>query len=511
MAVAQKPRLIPTIQTKRKKLEQDLEHVTQEMYRKNLELVQTNRTLSLLRTIDNLVLESDAGLEDLSQQICMAIVNNSDFLTVGIFGKVANYSHIRSLGWATQGELKIPENRPLKNAFLDIPEDIAKSPKDQILVSLKDISDKKLADLLHVPKENITKKRKSLNLQAIHAALLKSRRQIVGVIVVGFDQDIKKLSDEDTLLLQRISEAVGVALDNRLLYEQNQLAQQQLQITNDKLRALDQAKDDFISMASHQLRTPLTSMKGYVSMVLDGDVGKVTKPQKEMLEQAFTSAQSMVYLIADLLNVSRLRTGKFVIENSPANLADIVEQEVSQLAKAAKAKNLKLIYNKPKRFSSVPLDETKIRQVVMNFADNAVYYTPKGGTITVKVKETPKSIEYTCTDNGIGVSKEAQKSLFGKFFRADNAKKARPDGTGLGLYMAKKVIVAQGGALIFHSQEGKGSTFGFSLPKKESSRPKPRVIEDEEPEAAAVTDQKVADAAGTAAKSDEITAVTEGK
>jgi signal transduction histidine kinase len=111
------------------------------------------------------------------------------------------------------------------------------------------------------------------------------------------------------------------------------------------------------------------------------------------------------------------------------------------------------------------LDETKIHQVVMNFLDNAIYYTPAGGKIRVSLHETSTAIECRIRDNGIGVPRAAQHRLFSKFYRADNAQRARPDGTGLGLFMAKKVIVAQGGAIIFESEEGKGSTFGFRFAK----------------------------------------------
>ena len=118
------------------------------------------------------------------------------------------------------------------------------------------------------------------------------------------------------------------------------------------------------------------------------------------------------------------------------------------------------------------LDETKIRQVIMNFIDNALHYTQKGGHITVNLKDTDKSIEFIVEDNGLGVPKAEQKHLFTKFFRAQNAKKARPDGTGLGLFMAKKVIIAQGGAVLFTSTEGKGSNFGFTIPKHKPTQQK---------------------------------------
>src|SRR5262249_50074557 len=158
-------------------------------------------------------------------------------------------------------------------------------------------------------------------------------------------------------------------------------------------------------------------------------------------------------------NVSRLRTGKFVLETVESNLADVVEGEVGQLKETALARKLTLNYEKPADFPKLVLDETKIRQVIMNFMDNAIYYSKTGGHIDVKLEDKGDSIEYTVTDDGIGVPKSEQHHLFTKFYRAGNAKTARPDGTGLGLFMAKKVVVAQGGSIIFKSQEGQGSTF----------------------------------------------------
>jgi signal transduction histidine kinase len=166
-----------------------------------------------------------------------------------------------------------------------------------------------------------------------------------------------------------------------------------------------------------------------------------------------------------------LRTGKFVIDAIPSNLADVVKGEVDQLLETAASRDLELTYEKPDNFPELLLDETKIRQVIMNFIDNAIYYTPSGGHIRVELKDTGSTIEYTVTDDGLGVPKSEQHHLFTKFYRANNAKKARPDGTGLGLFMAKKVIVAQGGSLIFKSTEGKGSTFGFTFDKEKLKIP----------------------------------------
>jgi signal transduction histidine kinase len=179
----------------------------------------------------------------------------------------------------------------------------------------------------------------------------------------------------------------------------------------------------------------------------------------------------MVYLIADLLNVSRLRTGKFIIEPAPVNLAKVIGEEIGQLKEIAKSRGLALNYTQPKKFTDIMLDETKTRQVIMNFVDNAIYYTPAGGHITVELTETPTTIEMRVKDDGIGVPKSEQPHMFTKFYRAGNARKARPDGTGLGLFMAKKVIVAQGGSILFDSVEGKGSSFGFVFSKSKLAVP----------------------------------------
>lgn len=283
-------------------------------------------------------------------------------------------------------------------------------------------------------------------------------------------------SNQDVRVIEIIANELVIAIQNALRFEEIQNfaktlqdkvdeATKNLRKANEKLKEMDQTKDDFISMASHQLRTPLTSVKGYISMVIEGDVGKVSSAQRKLLDQAFVSSQRMVYLIADLLNVSRLKTGKFIIEAKAVNLADVVEGEIAQLIETAKGRGLELAYHKPKDFPQLMLDETKIRQVIMNFADNAIYYTPTGGHINVIVEEKADSVEFRVEDDGIGVPKTEQHHLFNKFYRAGNAKKARPDGTGLGLFMAKKVVVAQGGSIIFRSQEGKGSTFGFSFSK----------------------------------------------
>ena len=305
---------------------------------------------------------------------------------------------------------------------------------------------------------------------------LYANKDYIGFIVFGTKNNGVVYNQQDVKLLGIVADSLAVAVQNALRFEEIQNfnytlqekideATKKLRRANEKLKDLDETKDDFISMASHQLRTPLTSIKGYISMVVEEDAGKVNPMQKEMLTQAFFSSQRMVYLISDLLNVSRLKTGKFIIEQSPVNLVDVVNQELHQLQETAASRDLTLNFDHSDDFPQLMLDETKTRQIIMNFVDNAIYYTQAGGNIEVKLIDNRDTIELRVIDNGIGVPKAEQAHLFTKFYRAGNARKARPDGTGLGLFMAKKVIIAEGGSLIFDSVEGKGSTFGFVFSK----------------------------------------------
>lgn len=428
-----------------------------------MDLADTNRALSLLRTIDGLVLNPYEELQKLCQSIADTISSHATYPLVAVLSTPLHKNYLKLMGLSAH--LQTPFDFVAQPVNLDGNESWLNGIEQTLFFDIGKVSDAKVAKKIGLPVQLVSDNRAALGAQSIAVVKLLSRHRVVGLLVVGFSQDKASIPQKDRELIDRLAEVVGIALDSRLLAEENQRVLHQLKLTNEKLKALDEAKDDFVSMASHQLRTPLTSVKGYISMVLEGDAGKINDTQRKLLEQSFASSQRMVYLIADLLNVSRLKTGKFVIEKSPVNIAEVVQQEIGQLTETAAGRSLELTYKMPKKFPTIMLDETKIRQVIMNFIDNAIYYTPAGGKIKVELNQTPASIEFRVVDNGIGVPKSEQKHLFTKFYRAGNARTARPDGTGLGLFMAKKVVAAQGGAIIFETEEGKGSTFGFVFSK----------------------------------------------
>ena len=308
---------------------------------------------------------------------------------------------------------------------------------------------------------------------------LRTSEKFIGYLLLGEKKNGEIFGSQDLAVLKSIANEVSVAMANALSYKEIQLFTEtlsekvrqrtaQLNTANSQLRELDQAKDEFISMASHQLRTPLTTVKGYISMLDDGDFGKLTKEQKQSIELALDGSNRMARLIDDLLNISRMEAGKFFIDARKVDLSKLVSEEVKALQFMAKSQKVIIRYKAPtKAIPLINLDENKTRQVVMNILDNAIHYSqpPKGGgVVEVSLLHSGGSVSYIVKDNGIGVPRDQQSMLFTKMFRAKNAKDMRPDGTGLGLYMVKRVVEDQGGKVLFESKYGKGSLFGFKIP-----------------------------------------------
>jgi signal transduction histidine kinase len=237
-----------------------------------------------------------------------------------------------------------------------------------------------------------------------------------------------------------------------------------------RLKKVDKAKTEFLSIASHQLRTPLTSIKGYVSMILEGDFGKISPKQKQALQKVFQSNDRLVQLVENLLNVSRISQGRMSYNFEKGDLDKVVDKVIDELKPEAVKKRIKLTYKKPKSLARVRMDWEKISEVATNLIDNAIKYTPPGGEINIKLQnsdtrsENPK-VKCSISDNGMGISEDEMRNLFEKFSRAESSSVVNTEGTGLGLYVARKIIKDHGGSVWAESGgKGKGSKFIFELP-----------------------------------------------
>lgn len=432
----------------------ELAHVTQEMYKKNLELADRNKTLALLRKIDEVVLSSADDLSRVAREVADTIIAETDFSIAIIYlnqeGKPVPFVASKKVQ-ATELDNAVLELLT-QNLTPDLPIVKAINGQEITVTTLEQIIGKQV-DPAVLPKIS-----KALGVETVFACPLIVRGKPIGGALIGSNLPQAEISEFKHNLVERLTGVIAIAMDSSLLY-------QELQMANEHLKELDKAKDDFISMASHQLRTPLTTIKGYVSMVEEGDTGGINDQQRKFLESAMTGATRMGKMIAELLNVSRMDTGKFKIEPKPVDLAEVVQDEVDQLMLHADSRGLKLEFKNPGKPINCEIDEDKTRQVIMNFIDNGIYYTKQGG-ITVTLEQDASKLTLKVIDTGIGVPEAVKAKMFSKFYRADNAKVARPDGTGLGLFLAKRVVEDQGGKIIFESTEGKGSTFGFELPNK---------------------------------------------
>lgn len=235
-----------------------------------------------------------------------------------------------------------------------------------------------------------------------------------------------------------------------------------LSAANERLKELDKLKSEFVSIASHQLRSPLTSIKGYASLVLDGSFGKVSAGVKDAIDKIFQSSQSLVVMIEDFLNISRIEQGRMKFEFAKVDFKKITAEVISELKPTAEKAGLAITFSTDHREPYIiNADLGKIRQVITNLLDNSIKYTPKGSiSVTLSKKPYPGKILLAVSDTGVGIDSATLPVLFSKFSRSKEANKVNVVGTGLGLYIAKEIVSGHHGRVWAESEgKGKGSTF----------------------------------------------------
>lgn len=239
-----------------------------------------------------------------------------------------------------------------------------------------------------------------------------------------------------------------------------------LEVSNEKLRILDQRKSEFVSIVSHQLRSPVTAMKGYASLLLEESYGKLSDKQKAPIEKIFASSERLAEMISDFLNISKIEQGTMTYTYASVDLRVMISDLTEEFSKKAEAKGLTLVSDLPEGAFIVSVDNGKIRQCFSNLIDNSIKYTPKGEVrITIEQNPAHKTILTRVKDTGIGLSQEDIHHLFGKFTRGSEGQRQNTDGSGLGLYVAKQMIEAMRGKIWVDSEgPGHGSTFVIELP-----------------------------------------------
>lgn len=227
----------------------------------------------------------------------------------------------------------------------------------------------------------------------------------------------------------------------------------------------NQAKSEFLSMVTHQLRTPLSGIKWTFKMLLDGDLGSFSAEQRQIITKGAESNQRMIDLLNEVIVANQNQSWDFQYDMQKTDIEKLVERLITEYLETARAHDVHLVFNRPEQSPPmITVDPDKIAIILQNLLENAIKYSYEESEVTVTIIPTEDTLAISIADTGIGIPDDAQDNIFNKFFRADNAKELKKEGTGLGLFTAKRIAEKHGGSLTFESKTGKGTTFFVQLP-----------------------------------------------
>ncbi|MGB8815911.1 MAG: HAMP domain-containing sensor histidine kinase [Minisyncoccia bacterium] len=302
------------------------------------------------------------------------------------------------------------------------------------------------------------------------------------------EQQIKKIFNNQTpsslewdIFLQIVSntydkydkdcELSDDAFDNKKIEELNQnrrlliKKEEDLVIENKRLLEVDKIKTEFISVIAHQLRTPLNATKWVLSLLIDEYSKNLTLEQRDLVKKGYESNERMINLVNDMLEVTRIESGKVQYSLTLVHIEDIINSLLSDFVGLAFMRKINIFFDKPiDQLPYINVAPEKIRGAIQNLIENALVYTKSGGSVVVRAMLENNMVKVSIEDNGIGIPEKQQADIFNKFFRADNAAKMQTDGSGLGLFISKDIIEKHGGQIGFESVVDKGTIFYFTLP-----------------------------------------------
>lgn len=442
----------------------DLEHINQEMYKKNFELAVKNQILSMLQKIDEIILGAVTDTKQIANEVTKLLVEESGFKIASIFIKdpelkdtLTQLSLLESITFRTKLQQKKIQLQPIGKISLILEDKvIIQAVRQRRIRVTNNFYETMLYNLDPKLGQNITE---ISNIKTSVIFPLFVRGEVIGVMVVCLEEDERDLSEFHGYLLDRLVGVVGIAIDNALLYNE-------VQATNEKLKAVDKLKDEFVSLASHELKTPMTAIKSYLWMAIAGKGGPLTEKQLYYLERSYKSTDRLIKLVNDMLNISRIESGRLTIVMQEVHLDQLIQEILDEILPRTQEVEVNVVLEPITIPTSVMADPDKIKEVYLNIIGNALKFTPKGGTITISLAEQNGMIATSITDSGIGISQSDLGKLFQKFnllpgsYRTNQA----GQGTGLGLYICKKIIELHGGQIWATSKgENLGSTFAFTL------------------------------------------------
>ncbi|HWY79255.1 MAG TPA: GAF domain-containing sensor histidine kinase [Candidatus Sulfotelmatobacter sp.] len=298
--------------------------------------------------------------------------------------------------------------------------------------------------------------------------LFSKKGKPIGTFIISMSKDYAQISEFEHQTIKNFIDSVQIALNNASLYTLLETATKQLQDANKKLTELDKLKNEFVSVASHELRTPMTAIKSYLWMALNDKGGQLNEKQRYYVERGYNSVDRLIRLVNDMLNISRIESGRIIIDFQSTDLLKLTQEVVEEVLPRALEVGVEILIQKPATLPPVLADPDKIKEVLFNLIGNSLKFTPKGGHITISFSEWDDFVQTKIVDTGSGITSEDIGKLFQKFglLPGSYITNQTAAGTGLGLYICRSIINLHYGEIKATSEgRGKGATFSFSLKK----------------------------------------------
>lgn len=437
----------------------DLQKANQILYQQNYELSIKNQTLSTLRKLYDATLSS-VELPELTQQIVDAITGELKFTAalISIVNIETNQLVPVAINMSPNMVAALTKvGRPLNElgVSLDFVDNLAvnclKTKTRQTTTNLLDILDPHVTQEVADQVENIS------GVRTIIVYPLYLAQKPVGVLHIGLPKKADDMSRAERETLEQLIDLVTLAIDRSTLY-------QDLKNANYKLTQLSKLKDEFVYLASHELRTPLTAIKSYTWMSLNGKAEPLGPKNQKNLEVVYNSTERLIHLVNEMLDLSRIESGKAQLTKSQVNIPALLNELTTEFAARSTEKQLQLVTQSDGEYD-ISADKDKVLQILENLVGNSFKFTPPGGKVSVTVTKDNNFLVFKVSDTGKGIAQEDVNKLFAKFGRLDNSLVTTPEsGTGLGLYITKQYVEMHGGQITVESQLGSGTTFTFTLP-----------------------------------------------
>lgn len=434
--------------------------VARELYVRNAELAVRTKALSLLRRLDETALAS-LETEAMAHNIATILTEELSFPMIAI---ALVQPEQKSLMWRAIS--CTPSNAIVCSASLakEIPFRFSENRCVQVVQTRRPCAVHSLKHVLtpSFPAAKIAAYERSMGIKSALLYPLSAHKEALGVLVIGLNRSRRDLTRFEQETLEGAVSLVTVAVQKAQTYTSLKETTAKLAAANNKLQELDALKTEFLSIASHQLRTPLAVTKGYAAMMTQHMLGPLSKKQLDAMQKITRSTEELISLVNHLLDVSRIEAGRLVLRVGSVCLAPLVHEVVDFLASRAKEKGVVLsVAGEGKIY--VQADQDKLKEILMNYIDNAIKYTPSGN-ISIAWKQEGQLIRFSVADTGFGLTKSDLSHLFEKFSRGSASNQVSVS-TGLGLYVCRRLAEAMGGRVWAESRgKGKGSTFFLALP-----------------------------------------------